>query len=117
MIEKAIRLPVTVTVGAILIVLFGLISLFRVPVQLTPDVEKPKISVRTIWPGAGPEEVEKEIVIPQEDKLKALEGLVEMESESHDSMGNITLTFQIGNPSSSRPASSDRPSPTWCWEG
>ncbi|MBW1922068.1 MAG: efflux RND transporter permease subunit [Deltaproteobacteria bacterium] len=96
MIEKAIRLPVTVTVGAILIVLFGLISLFRVPVQLTPDVEKPKISVRTIWPGAGPEEVEKEIVIPQEDKLKALEGLVEMESESHDSMGNITLTFQIG---------------------
>lgn len=46
--------------------------------------------------GAGPEEVEKEIVIPQEDKLKALAGLVEMESESHDSMGNITLTFQIG---------------------
>ena len=95
-IDRAIKLPVTVTVGAILIILFGFISLFRVPVQLTPDVEKPKISVRTIWPGASPQEVEKEIIIPQEDKLKALEGLTEMESESRDGRGNITLTFQIG---------------------
>ena len=58
-IDRAIKLPVTVTVGTILIVLFGFISLFRVPVQLTPDVEKPKISVRTLWPGASPDEVEK----------------------------------------------------------
>jgi HAE1 family hydrophobic/amphiphilic exporter-1 len=95
-IDRAIKLPVTVTVGTILIVLFGFISLFRVPVQLTPDVEKPKISVRTIWPGGSPEEVEKEIIIPQEDKLKTLEGLLEMESESRDSFGDVTLTFEIG---------------------
>ena len=61
-IDRSIQLPVTVTVGAILILLFGIISLFRVPVQLTPDVEKPKISVRTYWPGASPQEVEKEIL-------------------------------------------------------
>jgi HAE1 family hydrophobic/amphiphilic exporter-1 len=96
LIDHAIKLPVTVTVGAVLLVLFGLISLFRVPVQLTPDVEKPKISVRTRWVGASPVEVEKEIIIPQEDKLKTLEGLLEMESESGDSLGVITLTFQIG---------------------
>ena len=96
LIDRAINLPVSVTVGALLILLFGLISLFRVPVQLTPDVEKPKIGVRTFWPGASPQEVEKEIVIPQEDKLKTLEGLLEMESESSDSLGNVTLTFEIG---------------------
>ncbi|MCP4667826.1 MAG: efflux RND transporter permease subunit, partial [Deltaproteobacteria bacterium] len=95
-IDRAIKLPVTVSVGTILIILFGFISLFRVPVQLTPDVEKPKISVRTLWPGASPEEVEKEIIIPQEDKLKTLEGLLEMDSESRDSLGNVTLTFEIG---------------------
>ena len=97
LIDRSIKLPVTVTVGAILIILFGVISLFRVPVQLTPDVEKPKISVRTVWPGASPEEVEKEIIIPQEDKLKALEGLLEMKSDSRDGRGNITLTFEIGS--------------------
>ena len=95
-VDRAIRLPVTVSVGAALIILFGVISLFRVPVQLTPDVEEPKISVRTIWPGASPEEVEKEIIIPQEDKLKTLEGLREMESESRDSLGTVTLSFSIG---------------------
>ena len=95
-IDRSIKLPVTVTVGAILIILFGFISFFRVPVQLTPDVEKPKISVNTVWSGASPEEVEKEIIIPQEDKLKTLEGLLEMESESRDSSGNVTLTFEIG---------------------
>jgi len=95
-IDRAIKLPVTVTVGAILIILFGFISFFRVPVQLTPDVEKPKISVRTIWPGASPEEVEKDIIISQEDKLKTLEGLSEMKSDSSDSLGNVTLTFEIG---------------------
>jgi len=96
-IDRSIQLPVTVTVGAILIILFGIISLFRVPVQLIPDVEKPKISVMTAWPGASPQEVEKEIIIPQEDKLKTLEGLVEMASESRDSLGNVTLTFEIGS--------------------
>lgn len=95
-IDRSIKLPVTVTVGAILIILFGFISFFRVPVQLTPDVEKPKISVKTVWSGASPEEVEKDIIIPQEDKLKTLEGLLEMESESRDSSANITLTFEIG---------------------
>jgi hydrophobic/amphiphilic exporter-1 (mainly G- bacteria), HAE1 family len=94
-VERAIRLPVTVSVGAALIILFGFISLFRVPVQLTPDVEKPKISVRTTWRGASPEEVEKEIIIPQEDKLKTLEGLLEMESESRESLGDVTLTFAL----------------------
>jgi HAE1 family hydrophobic/amphiphilic exporter-1 len=83
-------------VGTILIILFGFIALFRIPVQLTPDVEKPKISVRTLWPGASPQEVEKEIIIPQEDKLKTLEGLVEMESESRDGIGDVTLTYEIG---------------------
>ena len=76
-----------------LIVLFGIISLFRVPVQLIPDVEKPKITVRTDWPGASPEEIEKEIIIPQEDKLKSVEGLLEMKSDSKDSQGNVVLTF------------------------
>jgi len=96
-IDRAIQLPVTVMVGAILIILFGLISLFRVPVQLTPDIEKPTITVRTRWLGASPEEIEKEIIIPQEDKLKTLEGLLSMESESRDSLANITLAFEVGS--------------------
>ncbi|MCP3979662.1 MAG: efflux RND transporter permease subunit [bacterium] len=96
LIRQAIRYPVTTTVGVILVVLFGVIALLRIPVQLTPDVEDPVVTVSTAWPGASPSEVEREIVLEQEEQLKSLEGLVKMESESSDGYGNITLTFQVG---------------------
>ena len=95
-VEQAIRFPVTTAVGAILLVLFGGIALFRIPVQLTPTVEEPEVSVQTFWPGASPQEVEREIVDEQEEQLKGLEGLVRMESTSSDSSGSITLSFQAG---------------------
>jgi HAE1 family hydrophobic/amphiphilic exporter-1 len=95
-IHEAIRFPVTTAVGVILLVLFGVIAVFRLPVQLTPTVEEPVISITTIWPGASPEEVEREIIDEQEDQLKSVEGLVKMESQSYDSQGSIQLTFQTG---------------------
>ena len=52
----------------ILIVLFGFISLFRLPIQLTPNVEDPEITVQTVWPGASPQEIEREIILEQEDR-------------------------------------------------
>jgi HAE1 family hydrophobic/amphiphilic exporter-1 len=95
-IESSIHFPVRVAVGAILIVLFGLLALGRIPVQLTPTVDEPKISVNTFWPGASPQEIEREIVDEQEEQLKGLEGLIKMESSSSDSFGSIQLTFQTG---------------------
>ena len=51
-IQGAIRYPVSTAVGVILLALFGGIALFRLPVQLTPDVEDPVVTVTTTWPGA-----------------------------------------------------------------
>jgi HAE1 family hydrophobic/amphiphilic exporter-1 len=95
-VQESIRSPVTTTVGVILLVLFGSIALFRLPVQLTPEVEQPQVSVSTSWPGASPAEVEREIVEEQEEQLKSLQGLVEMESSCSDGSGRITLTFSTG---------------------
>jgi len=96
LIDESIRFPVTTAVGVILLVMFGLIALFRLPVQLTPNVEDPIVTIETRWSGASPEEVEQEIVQEQEDQLKSLEGLLELESESLDGQGRITLTFRPG---------------------
>jgi HAE1 family hydrophobic/amphiphilic exporter-1 len=95
-VQEAVRYPVTTTVGVALLALFGTIALLRLPIQLTPDVEEPQVSVSTFWPGASPSEVEREIVEEQEEQLKSLEGLVEMESSSSDSFGRVTLTFATG---------------------
>ena len=88
--------PVTVAVGVILVVMFGLIGINKLPVQLTPDVETPEITVNTTWYGATPYEIEKEIIEKQEKVLKGLRGLTKMESSSYNGQGTITLSFEIG---------------------
>ncbi len=96
LVDVAIKKPVTVTVGVILLILFGLISLFRIPIQLTPNVDMPQISVTTRWRGASPLEVEREIIDVQEEELKNVKGLDTMKSESADGEGYINLEFEIG---------------------
>ncbi|MCA9266371.1 MAG: efflux RND transporter permease subunit, partial [Planctomycetales bacterium] len=71
-------------------------ALLRMPMQLTPEVQTPTITVETRWPGASPQEVEQEIVVEQEEQLKGVEGVTKMSSESSDSIGRITLEFLVG---------------------
>lgn len=92
----AIKKPVTVIVGVIFVVLFGIIGLKNMPYQLTPTVIEPEITVTTTWKGATPHEVEREIIEEQEKVLKGTKGLVEMESESFNGSGRINLKFAIG---------------------
>jgi HAE1 family hydrophobic/amphiphilic exporter-1 len=94
--DTSIKYPVTVIVGVIFLVLFGVLSLLRIPVQLTPDVTRPQITVTTRWPGASPQEIEREIVERQEEYLKSVEGLTRLTSESRDALGQITLEFAVG---------------------
>jgi len=97
LIEQAIASPVKTAVGVILLVLFGGLAFFGISVQLTPTVEQPQITVNTIWPGASPGEIEREIVDEQEEQLKSLDGLLKMESSSADSLGSVQLTFPVGS--------------------
>jgi HAE1 family hydrophobic/amphiphilic exporter-1 len=95
-IKFSISKPVSIIVGIFLILLFGLIGIFRLPIQLTPDVEIPQITVTTLWPGATPYEVEKDIVEEQEEVLKGIQRLTLLESASYNSRAEVTLTFQVG---------------------
>ncbi|MCD6459738.1 efflux RND transporter permease subunit [bacterium] len=95
-VKYSINKPVSIAVAVIIIILFGFIGLYKLPVQLTPDVEEPQIEVKTIWVGSTPSEIEKDIIEKQEDALKSLHGLKKMESSSYNNMGTITLTFNAG---------------------
>ncbi len=96
LIKFSIKNPVTIIVSVLIVVLFGFISLDKLPYQLTPSVTKPEIKITTVWPGATPYEIEREIIEDQEDALKSLNNLIEYESSSQDNMGEITLTFTLG---------------------
>jgi HAE1 family hydrophobic/amphiphilic exporter-1 len=94
-IKLAIERPVAVLSVVLIVVLMGWVALKAIPIQLTPDLRKPLIQVRTQWKGAAPIEVEREIVDRQEEALKGLEGLDEMSSSSQDGRSFINLEFSI----------------------
>ena len=95
LVRSSIEKPVAVIVGVIMVVLFGIIGLLGMPYQLSPSVEEPVITVATVWPGATPYEVERDIIEEQENVLKGITGLKQMESSSGSSRGSITLRFGI----------------------
>ena len=66
MIRYFIRNGIAVSVLGMALLLFGVLALFSLPIQLTPDVSAPVISVVTYYPGATPEDIEQDILIDQE---------------------------------------------------
>jgi multidrug efflux pump subunit AcrB len=85
-----------VAVGVGLIVVLGLVSLVRLPVQLFPDIEEPVITIFTGWRAAAPTEVEAELIEPQERALRGLAGLQEIQSFAGAGGAFINLEFAIG---------------------
>ena len=61
LIKISIERPIAVLAAVLMVVMFGAVALSKIPIQLTPDVRKPVIALETIWPGAAPAEIEREI--------------------------------------------------------
>ncbi|OUS32590.1 hypothetical protein A9Q99_00535 [Gammaproteobacteria bacterium 45_16_T64] len=96
MLRFSIERGVILSVALAMICLFGLIAVLRVPVQMTPDIERPVISVRTAWPGATPRLIETEILVEQETFLRNLQGMLKMTSQARTGSATIDLEFAIG---------------------
>jgi hydrophobic/amphiphilic exporter-1 (mainly G- bacteria), HAE1 family len=92
-IRLSIERPIAIVAMVLMIILFGYVALQRIPIQMAPDVRQPVIIVKTSWPGAAPQEVEREIINPQEDELKGLEGVKKMTSSAQRNRASVTLEF------------------------
>lgn len=92
----SLRYPAAVAVIFTLLLLFGAIAFNKLPIQLLPTTETPQISIMTFWRAAAPEEVEEQIVQPQEEVLRNIEGLRTITSNSRRGMGQVALEFEIG---------------------
>jgi len=91
----AIFNPVAVIAAVLLVFLLGSVGLSKLPVQMIPDAERPFIQVSTGWRAAAPEEVESEIIEPQEDMLRGIPGLMKMTSGASRGRASISLAFSV----------------------
>ncbi len=89
--KASISNPVAVIAAVLLVLLMGAIGLSSLPIQMIPDIQRPFIQINTGWRTAAPEEVESEILEPQEDMLRGLPGLEKMESNASRGRATISL--------------------------
>jgi len=96
MFEAIIKRGTLMTVIILIISVIGVMAALRIPIQMIPDLEVRTITVRTAWPGATPQDVEKEIVIEQEEYLRSIPGLQRILSSSSFGRASIELEFPFG---------------------
>ena len=75
MLEGLIRRGTLTTVAVLILCVIGVVAALRISVQMIPDLDVRTIQVRTNWSGATPQDIEKEILIEQEEYLRNLPNL------------------------------------------
>ncbi|MEE2762887.1 MAG: efflux RND transporter permease subunit [Pseudomonadota bacterium] len=91
-----IRQGTLVAVIALIVAILGLAAALRIPVQMIPDLEVRTVTVETHWPGATPQDIEKEILIEQERYLRNVPNLSRMMATADSGTAEIELEFPFG---------------------
>ena len=90
------RHGILVTVALLILCVLGTMAALRIPVQMIPDLETRTITVETQWPGATPQDIEKEILVEQEEFLRNLPNLERITSVAGTGWAEIELDFPFG---------------------
>jgi len=94
--EVAVKRPVAITMLFIAVLLFGVVSLTRLPLDIMPDMELPTLTVITVYPGASASEVEQQITKELEMILSGTENLKNISSQSKENVSFVQLQFDWG---------------------
>lgn len=91
--KSAVGKPITTLMIFTAIVVMGIYSLYRIPIDLYPEIDPPFISVMTTYPGANAGDIETIITKRLEDALNAVDQIKEITSISSDNLSVVTLEF------------------------
>lgn len=93
--DTSIKRPVLTVVGALIVILLGVLSFGKMPVREYPDTDVPTVSVNTVYRGASAEVVESRITEPLEEQLSAIDGIRVLKSSSQEEISRITIEFEL----------------------
>jgi HAE1 family hydrophobic/amphiphilic exporter-1 len=89
--------PIFANVIAVIIVIFGLVALWRLPVERYPQITPPTVQISTNYPGANAQVVADTVAAPIEQAVNGVEDMIYMSStSSSDGSYALTITFEIG---------------------
>ena len=91
-----LKRPVTTVLSILCLVVFGLSSIFKSPLELMPDMNMSMMIVLTVYPGANPDDVSELVTKPIEDRTSTLTGLKTISSTSSENMSVVMLEYEYG---------------------
>ena len=94
--DFSIKRPVVAIVASLLLIVFGVFAIIDLPIRETPNIDRPIVSVRVLYPGASSDIVETKIIKVIEDQISGIEGIKSMTSAARDAVGWITIEFKLG---------------------
>ena len=94
--DTAIKRPVLTVVAMLILVVFGVVALSQLDTDEFPEIDAPIVVVAIPYPGASPDNVEREVIEPIEEVISGISGLDRMRSSSLDGFGNIIVEFDFG---------------------
>ena len=94
--ESAVKRPIMTALCFIAVVIFGIFSFSKLPIDLMPDIESNTLMVITSYSGASAEDIETNVTRPLENTLNSVEHLKHMTSKSRENISLITLEFEYG---------------------
>lgn len=93
----AVRRPIMTSLCFVAVVVLGLFSLSRLPIDLYPDIETNTLMVMTTYQGASAQDIEQNVTRPLENVLNSVSDLKHITSTSRENISVITLEFEYGN--------------------
>ena len=96
MVRFLIQRPVAVIMSTIAFIVLGIVASFRLPVSLMPDIEIPEITIHYTWDNASISEIENTITAGLRNQLQQIPKLTEIQTESKEGSGLITMKFEYG---------------------
>ena len=94
--EGAVKRPIMTTLCFVAVVVFGVFSLAKLPIDLYPDIETNTIMVMTYYNGASASDIENNVTRPLENTLNSVEHLKHITSNSRENISVVTLEFEFG---------------------
>ena len=94
--ESAVKRPIMTALCFIAVVIFGIFSFTKLPIDLMPDIESNTLMIITSYSGASAEDIETNVTRPLENTLNSVEHLKHMTSKSRENISLITLEFEYG---------------------
>ena len=94
--EGAVKRPIMTSLCFAAIIVFGVFSFAKLPIDLMPDIDTNSIMILTYYNGASAEDIENNVTRPLENSLNSVEHLKHITSQSRENVSVVTLEFEYG---------------------